>query len=105
MRPSGGMESCGRSAAFWALIHRSRGRFHRYAIAPAGFEALFALARVDHRIDQPDAPANEKDSTDQKHDIGRAPFALVFLVVSRLPVGHDRDDVRKLTASGPPLVL
>ena len=56
----------------------------RVAIAPAGFETLFALARINHGVDQPDPAADHKDRGAQQKDIGRAAVALVLFVVRRL---------------------
>ena len=56
----------------------------RVAIAPAGFETLFALARIDHGVDQPNPATDHKDRGRQQKDIGRAAVALVLFVVRRL---------------------
>ena len=73
----------------------------RVAIAPAGFETLFALARIDHGVDQPNPAADHKDRgapTERYWPCGgrarslRRPAAVVVPLPSRVGMVKELDD-------------
>src|SRR4051812_6982677 len=64
-------------------IPAARRHVNRIAIAPAGLEAFFALAGVDHGVDQPETADDDNERAGHQDDVGGAALTVGFLIVRR----------------------
>src|SRR4030095_15044836 len=60
-------------------------------VAPAGRDAFVRLAPIDHRVGEPDAPADQDHEADQQHEVRQRAVPLVVVRIApgaRLRVCH-----------------
>src|SRR5215472_7070318 len=74
------------ASTFRIMLSAARDR-DLIAVAPARFQAFLGVARVDQRIDQPDAAADQDRGDDEQDDVRPAAVGVALLVVA-LRIGH-----------------